>query len=146
MYSSLIFSLLFLYLHLSDGPCAESCHQPHLWSSSGKDQTTRHLLQRLPDPLQLWGTGTWIKNNHTQNYSHLLDVVSMDINLLEGSVFLCVYPKAEWEAENVVHVFLFVSSGFFFFLRLHWNLYQGSSKCCWVSCDNFQLDGKHEHL
>lgn len=39
----------------SDGPGAEGSDQPHLWSSSGQDETADHLLQRLPDTLQLSG-------------------------------------------------------------------------------------------
>lgn len=41
---------------LSDGPGAEGRHKPHLWGTADQDQAARHLLQRLPNPLQLRGT------------------------------------------------------------------------------------------
>lgn len=40
----------------TDGPRAEGGHKPHLWSATDQDQAAGHLLQRLPDPIQLRGT------------------------------------------------------------------------------------------
>ena len=53
--SLFLFVSLSLGVSLSDGPCAESSVKSHLWRSTGEDQAADHLLQRLPDPLQLWG-------------------------------------------------------------------------------------------
>lgn len=50
----LLFCLLLIVL--SDGPGAEGRHKPHLRGTPDQDQAARHLLQRLPNPLQLRGT------------------------------------------------------------------------------------------
>lgn len=42
---------------LSDGPGAEGRHKPHLRDATDQEQAARHLLQRLPNPVQLRGTG-----------------------------------------------------------------------------------------
>lgn len=55
---ALITRLLFclLVVVLSDGPGAEGRHKPHLRDATDQDQAARHLLQRLPNPVQLRGT------------------------------------------------------------------------------------------
>lgn len=55
---ALITHLLFclLVVVLSDGPSAEGRHKPHLRDAPDQDQAARHLLQRLPNPVQLRGT------------------------------------------------------------------------------------------
>lgn len=50
----LLFCLLLIVL--SDGPGAEGRHKPHLRGTTDQDQAARHLLQRLPNPVQLRGT------------------------------------------------------------------------------------------
>lgn len=45
-----------LVVAVSDGPGAEGRHQPHLRDATDQDQAARHLLQRLPNPVQLRGT------------------------------------------------------------------------------------------
>lgn len=81
----LLFCLLLIVL--SDGPGAEGRHKPHLRGTTDQDQAARHLLQRLPNPVQLRGT-EHVRRTVSSHRKHA------------GSCHFCTY------ALHIMHFFL----------------------------------------
>lgn len=112
----------------SDGPGPEGCDDAHLWATYGEDKTTSHLLQRMPNTLQLRGrkaekAAGFSFINTSQLIDCFLNPHTAGVQAQFSSLELCFFKLH----KGNVHIFVAASFVLVSFLNL-FNIFQATSQ------------------